>query len=290
MAVNAVVHAFIAPTIPLSVSRFEFGSFDRPRSTRRPSVPVCKQKQSETLHTRKRRTSESKKPPPNSRTTVQKVPSATLKTFRRKGPAVFDIDRVKSAEELMPRISLDACPALVLNADFQPLSYLPLSLWPWQEVVKAVFSNRVNIVATYDVSVRSPSVIFPLPSVVSLKHYQKTDFVAPFSRFNVFLRDSFSCQYCSAQLPTTELTFDHVVPRCMGGKSNWTNVVTACVSCNLSKGRSLLEDLPYMKLAVEPKQPSSFDLQAKARLFPPKHLHESWRDYVYWNESMECDP
>ncbi|MBL8532101.1 MAG: HNH endonuclease, partial [Hyphomonadaceae bacterium] len=38
-------------------------------------------------------------------------------------------------------------PALVLNADFRPLSYYPLSLWPWQEVVKAVFLERVDVVA-----------------------------------------------------------------------------------------------------------------------------------------------
>ena len=44
----------------------------------------------------------------------------------------------------------NGCPALVLNADFRPLSYYPLSLWPWQEVVKAVFLERVDVIAEYD--------------------------------------------------------------------------------------------------------------------------------------------
>ena len=35
-------------------------------------------------------------------------------------------------------------PALVLNADFRPLSYYPLSLWCWQDVVKAVWQDRVD--------------------------------------------------------------------------------------------------------------------------------------------------
>src|SRR6201991_5092297 len=48
-------------------------------------------------------------------------------------------------------------PALVLNADFRPLSYYPLSLWPWQEVVKAVFLDRVDVISTYDQVVHSPS-------------------------------------------------------------------------------------------------------------------------------------
>ena len=62
-------------------------------------------------------------------------------------------------------------PALVLNADFRPLSYYPLSLWPWQEVIKAVFLDRVDVVATYDQVVHSPSFEMRLPSVVSLQQY-----------------------------------------------------------------------------------------------------------------------
>ena len=64
-------------------------------------------------------------------------------------------------------------PALVLNADFRPLSYLPLSLWPWQEAIKAAFLDRVVVVAEYDTLVRSPSIQFRIPSVVVLKDYVK---------------------------------------------------------------------------------------------------------------------
>ena len=58
-------------------------------------------------------------------------------------------------------------PALVLNADFRPLSYYPLSLWPWQEVVKSVFLERVDVVAEYDEYVHSPSITMRLPSVIA---------------------------------------------------------------------------------------------------------------------------
>ena len=67
----------------------------------------------------------------------------------------------------------DSCPALVLNADYQPLSYYPLSLWSWQDAIKAVYLDRVNIVSTYDLKVRSPSTEIEIPSVVSLKDYIK---------------------------------------------------------------------------------------------------------------------
>ena len=52
-------------------------------------------------------------------------------------------------------VAPEACPALVLNADFRPLSYYPLSLWNWQDTIKAVWLERVNIVSFYDKTIRS---------------------------------------------------------------------------------------------------------------------------------------
>lgn len=111
----------------------------------------------------------------------------------------------------------------------------------------------------------------------------------PFSRFNVFLRDDFSCQYCGQRFSTHDLTFDHVVPRCLGGKTNWTNVVTACVGCNHSKGRKMLKELKGMRLLKQGKEPTNYELQVRAKKFPPQYLHDSWRDYVYWSQSMEVE-
>ena len=65
-------------------------------------------------------------------------------------------------------------PTLVLNADYQPLSYFPLSLWSWQDTIKAVFLDRVNIVSEYEDVVRSPGFSMKIPSVISLKQYVKT--------------------------------------------------------------------------------------------------------------------
>lgn len=110
-------------------------------------------------------------------------------------------------------------PALVLNADFRPLSYYPLSVWPWQEAVKAAVLDRVNIIAEYDEVVRSPSIEMRIPSVVVLKDYVKPQKRVAFTRFNLFLRDEFCCQYCGAR---GDLTFDHVVPpRAAGGVTSW---------------------------------------------------------------------
>ena len=96
-------------------------------------------------------------------------------------------------------LSLEKCPALVLNADYRPLSYYPLSLWSWQDSVKSVFLDRVSIVSNYDRVIRSPSFDMKLPSVIALKSFIKPLSNPSFTRFNVFLRDKFSCQYCGSK-------------------------------------------------------------------------------------------
>jgi len=181
---------------------------------------------------------------------------------------------------------LERCHALVLNADFRPLSYFPLSLWHWQDALKAVFMERVNIVSEYEREVHSPSQAFKLPSVIALKDYVSAHRKPAFTRFNVFLRDSFTCQYCSYEGSAEELTFDHVVPRSRGGRTSWENVLTACSACNLEKGNRLPREVGMFP-QHPPHQPSSFTLQENGRGFPPNYLHESWGDFLYWDSELE---
>ena len=180
-------------------------------------------------------------------------------------------------------MSMSAHPALVLNADFRPMSYFPLSLLSWQDAISAVFSQRVSVVAEYDACARSPSTRIRLPSVVALRKYQRTPRRVAFTRFNVFLRDRFTCQYCGKVLSASALTFEHVIPRSHGGQTRWSNIVTACVPCNTSKGSSL-----RIKPRRAPKEPTVKALLAARRAFPPGYLHESWADYLYWDTQLEA--
>ena len=179
-------------------------------------------------------------------------------------------------------VSLEKCPALVLNADYRPLSYYPLSLWSWQDSIKSVFLDRVSIVSYYDRTVRSPSFSMKLPSVIALKSFIRPQSNPNFTRFNVFLRDKFCCQYCGSK---NELTFDHLLPRSKGGKTDWDNVVTACSSCNVKKGGRLYSQ-SGMKLFKKPFRPTMDDLHQNGRNFPPNFLHESWMDYLYWDVEL----
>ena len=175
-------------------------------------------------------------------------------------------------------------PALVLNADFRPLSYFPLSVWKWQDAVKAAYLDRVTILAEYDKVVHSPSVEIRIPSVIVLKDYVKHARTTACTRFNLFLRDEFMCQYCGSR---GDMTFDHVVPRSRGGKTTWQNVVASCGPCNLRKGARSLKQVG-MSLRKTPAQPSANQLLNAGRKFPPNHLHESWMDFLYWDAELEA--
>jgi len=175
-------------------------------------------------------------------------------------------------------------PALVLNADYRPLSYYPLSLWPWQDAVKAAFLDRVDIIAEYDEVARSPSMRIRIPSVVVLKDYVKPQKRVAFTRFNLFLRDEFCCQYCGNK---GDLTFDHVVPRAAGGVTSWENVVAACSRCNLKKGSKSLRR-SGLALRKPPRRPGAEELRNMGRRFPPGHLHETWLEFLYWDSELEA--
>jgi 5-methylcytosine-specific restriction endonuclease McrA len=180
-------------------------------------------------------------------------------------------------------MSPDVYPALLLNADFRPVSLFPLSLLSWQQAVADMVLGRVSVVAEYDRVVRSPSRELRLPSVVALRRYARAPRRIAFTRYNVFLRDRFTCQYCQERLPAAKLTFDHVVPRSRGGATSWENVVAACGPCNTAKGDTLA-----MAPAKAPRVPSARELMAARKGLPPGHLHASWLDYLYWDSELEA--
>ena len=152
------------------------------------------------------------------------------------------------------------------------------------EAIKASFLDRVTVVAEYEHEVRSPSMVMRLPSVVVLREFVKPARFPAFTRFNLFLRDEFTCQYCGAK---GEMTFDHVTPRSRGGRTTWENVVASCGKCNLRKANLTLRQAG-MSLKRRPMRPTAGELQNNGRKFPPNYLHESWMDYLYWDAELEA--
>jgi len=174
-------------------------------------------------------------------------------------------------------------PALVLNADYTPITVHPLSVWGFERTLRNYLKDRVVALEVYDITLRSPSFEYSPPSVVALKNYVKTPQKVVFNRINIFLRDNFTCQYCGNVFSSNELTFDHVVPRCKGGQTSFDNIVSACVGCNTRKSNKSI-----MKPLNKPKHPTARQLvKAKSANIKVDNLHETWHDYLYWSGVLE---
>jgi len=177
-------------------------------------------------------------------------------------------------------MSTDLPPALLLNADFNPLSLLPLSTLPWKETVHNVLQDQLIVVEEYDIPVRSQRFEMKLPSVVAMRAWASKQDHMPMTDHNLFfLRDKCSCAYCGGKFPVSDLTRDHVIPASRGGRTSWENIVTSCASCNHLK-RDRTPEEAGMPLLWRPFRPS-IDWMAKQDFFYNKRrIHETWKAYL----------
>jgi 5-methylcytosine-specific restriction endonuclease McrA len=175
---------------------------------------------------------------------------------------------------------------LLLNA-----SYEPLKIVDWRKAITLWCQGKVEVIAVHDREIRAVTVSFKLPSVIRLLRFVKIkrriDYV-PFSRANIYARDNHTCQYCAEIFPTSEHTFDHVTPVAQGGRKDWENIVTCCVSCNRKKGGQTPAEAG-MKLLRAPRRPDSAPAIRMTIKLGISKAPESWRDYLYWNVELDED-
>lgn len=176
---------------------------------------------------------------------------------------------------------------LVLDASFKPVDRIP-----WQRALTLYFKGKVEIVEHYaDRVVRAVSAAFKMPSVIRfLRALRSRRKAIKFSRDNTYARDKGSCQYCGCKVPRDEVTYDHVVPRSQGGKTEWTNIVIACVPCNQKKG-GRRPDEAAMKLRSVPVKPKKLpDLQYLSFVWKdgmPDEWRNWLRDVAYWHGELD---
>ncbi|MGB2822689.1 MAG: HNH endonuclease [Phycisphaerae bacterium] len=125
-----------------------------------------------------------------------------------------------------------------------------------------------------------------VPRIIRLLFYDRLPRVnVRFTRRNIYARDANHCQYCGRRFPTSELSLDHVVPRSLGGASDWANVVCSCVKCNVRKGGRTPKQA-HMKLIREPVKPRRSPIIV-LRLGSEKY--SSWKQFLdaaYWNVEL----
>lgn len=164
--------------------------------------------------------------------------------------------------------------------------YQPLDVISWQEAIRLIFLDKAEIVEEYEDEIRSTFLVIKMPAVVRLvnmfRRNKKKN--VKFSRISIYSRDNFTCQYCGAKKRMKELTFDHIIPRSRGGKTNWENITTSCMPCNTRKNNRTPEEAK-MKLRSLPVRPEW--VPALVIRLNHKSIPEAWRDYVYWNVELE---
>ena len=173
---------------------------------------------------------------------------------------------------------------LLLNATYEPLKIVD-----WRKAITLLCQDKVEVIAVHDREIRSVSFSIKLPSVIRLLRYitirKRFDHV-PFSRANIYARDGHRCQYCGRQFPVSDLTFDHVVPVSQGGRKDWENIVTCCVTCNRRKGGRTPAQAG-LRVIRPPRRPTR--APAVRLTFGLRNAPESWRDYLYWNVELDED-
>lgn len=161
-------------------------------------------------------------------------------------------------------------PVLVLNQNYEPLN-----VCNQKRALVLVTRGKAEVLEHGAGWLRSATNAFRNPSVIRLIYLiRRPRPKARLCRKEVFVRDSYTCQYCGTR--GRDLTLDHVIPRHRGGKHTWDNLVSACRACNHRKGGKTLEE-SRMQLARSPFQPK---VSTYYLLHQYLHTFTEWRKFI----------
>lgn len=161
---------------------------------------------------------------------------------------------------------------LVLNSDYEPLNVCNV-----RRAIALIHLGKADVLHSSERPIRTFCGDLPSPSVLKLRHHVRRPLPElRLSRRSVFARDDYQCQYCG--LSGRELTIDHVIPKRLGGRSSWENLVTCCRKCNAKKGDKLLPQTG-MKLRKEPRRPRYVPYISLAK-YVQGQKNEVWRTYL----------
>lgn len=212
-----------------------------------------------------------------------------------------------------------ACEVLKLN-----VAYMPVGIIDWTEAITLWASNKAEIISTYedkllhtgnkftkpeygnaerfmkviwDDNLESWKTVMEMPAVIRLFSFvqpkKELKFFESFTRHNVYERDGGKCVYCGEQVSLNKFTYDHVIPKSRGGKTNWQNIVVSCLKCNSKKDNKTPEEA-HMKIRQKPFAPIFADnyidsVIKRLKNIPSVFNNQKWFDYLYWSVELKQD-
>ena len=174
------------------------------------------------------------------------------------------------------------------------IGYRPHSRIHWTAAItKVLIDKTVEIVEEYpDRYINTVNWKVKMPSVIRLLVPIKHSKAVKFSRHGIFARDKERCQYCGSKVSRREFQYEHVIPRKLGGRTCWENIVVSCMPCNQRKGGRTPEQAG-MKLLSKPVRPKSLPSAGEPGLTYHKGMPDAWRtylrDHAYWNAALDED-
>lgn len=159
---------------------------------------------------------------------------------------------------------------LVLNQDYQAIGVCSVE----RAFVLVMLQKAEMLSDNTSRRLRSIAEDFRFPSIIRLYRYVHLPYKrVNLSRHNIFKRDRNRCVYCGSR---DSLTIDHVLPRSMGGRDTWDNLVTACQKCNAKKG-SMTPEQAGMAMGHQPFRPSFVMFLSNFA----GEVREDWKPYLY---------
>lgn len=184
---------------------------------------------------------------------------------------------------------------LVLNSDYSPFSIIS-----WRTAFVKLFSGNVYCVSYYeDFVVDSKMRKHAIPAVLVLKDYINiSSKKSPFTKKNIFLRDEYTCQYCSYKFKPPYLQIDHIIPKSKSHLlppniklNSYENLTTSCAYCNSKKADRTPEQAGMQLLSV-PKsinRSQKIVLEIKSRPIPKEwNLFLKVEDDSQTNKETVC--
>jgi 5-methylcytosine-specific restriction endonuclease McrA len=137
--------------------------------------------------------------------------------------------RVISARRALTLLYRDCCEVIAVEGTH----YVNFDFNSWCELSQLQATEKLP----GEDYIRTPGFELQLPRIIRLSRFERMPAqTVRFSRKNIFARDDFQCQYCGLKKPSNQLSLDHVIPRSLGGKTTWENIVCCCLRCNSRKG------------------------------------------------------
>ncbi len=159
---------------------------------------------------------------------------------------------------------------LMLNQNYEPLTVCSA-----RRAIVLSFQGKVEIIANKEgTPIRTVRKNYALPAVIRLWQYKHVPFKRiMLTRKNILIRDHKTCQYCGTSKGS--MTVDHIIPKTVGGKDCWENLVCSCAKCNNKKG-NMMPEKAGMQLLRKPVRPTFIT-------FIQRHysVDELWKPYLF---------